>query len=238
MRRRAKRSRRPRSNRTHDWVIGGWATDLPDVIVDDGTFITLPIASLLDITDIAEHENHLTVLRVIGDLHFMCPLQTPATAGTLAMLPWMILGIKVSDTDTQGHVDPNENSLSDADGATDIEKSWMWLWSGFPPIERLQLVGVPETNSTLRAHPSTDTSVPQVMPVAWTIPIDIHVKRKMGERQELVLWMLMRSAQPTGAAGNSLLAPSTEVPLAITFWDNVRVLVAQGTAGHGPAALG
>jgi len=160
--------------------------------VNDGAFFQIDISTtpaliaLVDEVDIEEKQDHLTIERVVGEVF----VYTRAVSGNLTEAI-IYAGIIVSDVDTSSGVTPFSPSDDD-----DSEGEWLWrrAWGFFP---------------------ATAADV-RVLNAEWPTHLDVRVRRKMSQRQALLLCI---TAVPTPFS-TGVLAP-TDIDVAL----NIRTLV-------------
>jgi len=180
---------RRRSRRTRRSGMRRQTDWIPQV---EGTWLQSSIAlspmliALVDEVDIEEKQDHLTIERIVGEFH----VYVRKAAGTLTE-GLIYAGIIVTDVDTTGGV--TAFSPEDDD---DSEGEWLWRrsWGFFP---------------------TTATDV-RVLNAEFPTHLDVHVRRKMGQRQALILSI---TAVPTPFA-TGVNAPS-DLDVAL----NIRTLV-------------
>lgn len=127
--------------------------------------------ALVDDTDMEEKDGRLTVERVVGQVMLYGP--SDVTGATFDPC-FVHMGLILSDLDNTGSV----TAFSPA-SPIDLEGPWMWL----------DRVFVPSANDSAGFNINTTN---------WgtKVDIDVHVRRKMHERQDLMLIMAV-SAFPS-----------------------------------------
>ena len=115
------------------------------------------LIALVDEVDVLDKQDHLTVERIVGEF-FAIPLEN---GGNPVPVVWMAAGIIVSDLDNTGGVTSyNPTDPDDAEAAWLWRKSWLWGTTA----------GIA---APVHAFPITS--------------LDVHVRRKMGQREVLLL---------------------------------------------------
>jgi len=174
MRRRG-RVRRSGMRRQTDWI--------PQT--NDGAVLqtsNVALIALVDELDIEEHQDHLTIERVVGEVVLCARDSVGATCPAI-----IYMGIIVSDADSGGGVTPWGPASS-----TDAESEWLW--------RRMYHSLVP----TLGAESYQPSQ------------FDIHVRRKMSQRQALLLNI---------TAFTSSFPATPQQPTDMDIWMNIRTLV-------------
>lgn len=193
MRRRARRmgGRSSRPRRQTDWIVSaeGFVLD-PNPQFGATTLITL-----IDSIDLDAHNDQLTVVRIVGELHFwdLEPSRPEAD-------PWNwrgFAGIYKTEADQAGAV----IELAPDDGIDADSEAWLWRHSFISHPDGITIsadgAGV---NSLIHGRYSTH--------------IDLRVMRKMGGREHLVLaFRLFNPGTGSGPGYNALLQLRTLVKL-------------------------
>lgn len=174
---RARRMRRGRINlkRKTDWIAS--ATGRASETFSEN-FVDL--VAIIDLQDLENHQDTLTVERMVGEYALFCAEPTPDYSAHVYM------GIAIRQCDDTGAVIPiNPESNVDADS-----EDWMW--------RRHYIL---HNNGTFDATPGLFRGCPVAS--TWEeAHFDIHVRRKMEGRDQLVLFTFYEVL--TGAGTNLL----------------------------------
>lgn len=171
MRRRARRmgARSGRKRRQTDWIVSaqGPLTDPAP------TFGTTTLLTLIDSADLDAHDDQLTVVRIVGELHFRNREWERVDGNPFV---WRgFAGIYKTEADAVGAV----IELAPDDGIDADSEAWLWR-NSFVSDQNVGLISGP---GAAAGDPMTTSFALH----AHSIHIDLRVMRKMGGREHLVL---------------------------------------------------
>jgi len=182
MRRSSRRRARGGPRRQTDWV----AFHLDDI---SGLIISPAMPqgyALIDGSDMSEKDGKLTVERVVGDVIIFDPKDGAGTQTHSELLRYYY-GIKVYE------LDQNSNIVGlDPDNANDMEAQWLTLGHGLWSAESMTTAGV--------------TIFPYAHHGAAHFHIDVHVRRKLTEREILVMDIGFAPLLAAGGPGATVTA--------------------------------
>lgn len=167
--------RRPR--RPVDWIVSSWPNR-------SQWSLTWPmnaaaLLALITPADLEAKDDKLTVLRIRGSISigkFLDPLGVEATR-----FPTVHWGIMVQESD-------NADAVLLQDPMDDIDADGKWLWLDqvvdYSGVRLLENVAAPVGTNNF------------VQSMKW--PVDVKAKRKMGSRDQLILWVHVQGADILG----------------------------------------
>lgn len=187
------RSSRPR--RQTDWIVSaqGFVVDpLP-------TYGATQLLSLIDNGDLDAHNDQLTVVRIVGEIHFRSREWTRVD-GNIPV--WRgHAGIYKTDTDSAGAI----FELIPDDGIDADSESWLWR-NSFISHNGGSLISGP---GAAAGDPMTTSFIHH----SWSMHIDVRVMRKMGGRELLALAYLLHDENSIGTTYDASFQLRTLVKL-------------------------
>lgn len=202
-----------RIKRQRDWILAVHAVGQAQT-QDDNESVGL--FEILNEVDVKAHENKLTVLRIVGDFYYESNVVLNESNASLgAYAPGLMTGILKQSTIGAGEfVLPPQIGFA-ADAVEDLELGWLYLKMG-------SAGDTPVFNAHVLAPPTTATSPGELFPTQWHRHIDLKVKRRMAEHDNLIFYVNMMNASNNWAFG------STTGKLTWHWGCTLRVLVDQG----------
>jgi len=197
VRRRARRMgfRSGRKRRQTDWIVSAQGS----VVDPSPQFGTTTLITLIDNADLDAHQDQLTVVRIVGEIHFRDTEWTRVDGNPIV---WRgFAGIYKAETDAAGAV----FELQPDDGIDADSEAWLWRHS-FISHPTGQMISGP---GAAAGDPMTTSFVWN----AYSKHIDLRVMRKMGGRELLVLAFRLFDANAQSASYGAELQLRTLVKL-------------------------
>jgi len=184
MKRSSRRRTRGGPRRATDWI-GFHLDDIDGVVVSPA----LPQGyALVDGSDMSEKDGKLTIERVVGDVILFGP-KDGAGVGTHSELLRYWFGLKVYE------LDQNSNIVGlDPDNQNDMEAQWMTIGHGLWSSETITTAGV-----TIFPYATQERG-------SAHFHIDVHVRRKLTEREILVFDLGFGVVLGAGGQGQTITA--------------------------------
>jgi len=194
VRRRARRlgGRSGRKRRQTDWIVSAEGL----VLDPSPAFGDTVLIDLINDIDLDDHDDQLTVVRIVGELHFWDIGENRCDTA----INWRgFAGIYKTESDATGAV----IELAPDDGIDGDSEAWMW---------RHSFIAFPQG---LSISPDLGNSASSLWKGRYSTHIDLRVMRKMGGREHLVLaFRLFTDGSGSEAGYNALLQLRTLVKLA------------------------